>query len=143
MKQFLFALSGGLALLAVPGLSLAAPRVEADPNKQYPLTPQAGPWMVCAASFRDEYAQYLAHQLVFLLRQRHNLPAYFNSRSDEERQRQREELEQLRQQHPDADLSHWKHTRIVDEYVVLVGNYPDMDTARKALNDIKKLKPLK
>ena len=46
MKRFLRALVGGLALVIVTSRGFAGPRVEADRNKLYPITQDAGPWVI-------------------------------------------------------------------------------------------------
>jgi hypothetical protein len=143
MKRLLFALAGGLMVLAGPGPGRAAPRVEADPNKEYPVSPEVGPWMVCTAAFTGEHARSLAHQLVIQLRRRDNLPAYSFSRNEEERRQREELIARLRQQDPNAHLRPdiRRLPRIKQEYIVLVGGWPDMEAANKALKEIKKLKP--
>ena len=117
----------------------AAPRVEADPSKDYRITPEVGPWVICAASYTGPSAAVLAKQLVLQIRQRDNLPAYYFDRGEKERREQEEYLNQFRQRAgPDVRL---RKVRIPDQYAVLIGGYPDMDSARRALNTVKRLKP--
>jgi hypothetical protein len=130
MKRFLCALAGGLALVAFCGRGIAGPRVEADPSKLYPITPDVGPWVICAASFMGENAQHLAHDVVLQLRRRDNLPAYFYDYSAEERKRL--------QDYPGVRPG--RKSRIQDQCGVLIGGYADQDAARKMLDQIKKLK---
>ena len=63
-------------------------RVDADPEKAYPLTEKNGPWMIMAVTFSGEGAAEDAQALVYELRKRYKLPAYthemtfdFSSRS--------------------------------------------------------------
>jgi hypothetical protein len=128
MRRLLFALAGGLALLAGNSV-LAGPRVEADPNKMYAITPEVGPWVICAASYMGEDARELARQTVFQLRRRDNLPAYFFDYSEEERRQMQNYLQGRR-----------GHVRIQNQCGVLVGGYPDEESARKALAEVKRLK---
>ncbi len=51
-------------------------RVEADPNKQYLLTEENGPWMILACTFSGPNAEQDAHELVLELRKRYKLNAY-------------------------------------------------------------------
>src|SRR5262249_51624411 len=71
------------------------------------------------------------------LRARDSLNAYVFNYADEERRKQQEELDRMQQAQPGARR---KHIRIDDQCGVLVGGYPDMETARKALDGVKKLK---
>lgn len=127
-----------LVVLAVA--SVAKARVEADPNKDYLVTPEAGPWMICATTYVGPEAARLAHQMVLEIRSRFDLPAFVVNRGDEERRKQQQELEQLRKQFPDY-TGPIRHTRIQEQCAVLVGGYKDMDTAARALKEIKKLPP--
>jgi hypothetical protein len=131
MKRLLFALASGLALLAAVN-SVAGPRVEADPNKLYPITPDVGPWVICAASYTGPDARELARQTIYQLRRRDNMAAYFFDYSAEERRQMENYLQDLQR--------HKGHVRIQDQCGVLVGGYPDDLTARKALTEVKKLK---
>src|SRR5216684_2201680 len=87
MKRFLWALAGGLALVVVAGLGVAGPRVEADPNKLYPITSEVGPWVISAASYMGPNARQIAREVVYQLRRRDNMPAYFYDYSEEERKK--------------------------------------------------------
>jgi hypothetical protein len=117
--------------------SARADHVVADPNREYPITPDAGPWMILAASYTGPDGPELARQCVLQLRARDNLPAYVFNYADEERRKQQEELDRMQQAQPG---SRRKHIRIQDQCGVLVGGYPDMETARKALDGVKTLK---
>ncbi len=62
---------------------LFAPRVPADPNADYKLSEEHGPWMILAATFGGEEGKKQAQQLVLELRRDHNLPAYtYSTRYD-------------------------------------------------------------
>ena len=43
-------------------------RIDADPNKSYPLTAENGPWLIMAATFSGEKAREQAQELVYELR---------------------------------------------------------------------------
>jgi hypothetical protein len=146
MRRFLIA----LAVLAAAGRGSAAPPVAADPNKEYAVTPEAGPWMICAASFTGPQAPQLAHGLVVELRQNYGLPAYVFNRGAEERRKEQERVEKIRQQQreflkqlgasTEVVPARVKTIRIEEQFAVLLGGYKDIDTARKELDRIKKLK---
>jgi hypothetical protein len=127
-----------LALLAAAG-SVSA-RVEADLNKDYHVTPEAGPWMICVTTYVGPESAQLAHQMVLEIRSRFDLPAYVVNHGDEEKRKQQQELEQFRKQFPDY-TGPIPHTRVQEECAVLIGGYKDIDTAHRALLEVKKLPP--
>ncbi len=134
MQRWLLVLAG----LALGSVALAG--IEADPTKDYTITPEAGPWMICATSYVGPEASQLAHELVLEIRSRFNLPAYVVNRGEEERKKQREEYQRLLDKHPGVTLP-FRHTRVEDQCAVLIGGYKDMDAASKALKSVKKLQP--
>ena len=115
-----------------------------------PLTPQAGPWMIIVSAFTGPTACELAHDLAREIQTEYRLPAYVFDRSSELRAAEKARVEALRKERreaydrlnvpPDTPLG-IKTVRIEDQYAVLVGGYKDMDTARRALDAIKKMKP--
>jgi hypothetical protein len=130
MKRFLCALAVGLALLALAQRGMSGPRVEADPNKLYPITPDVGQWVICAASYMGEDARELARQTIHQLRRRDNLPAYFYDYSEQERKDMENYLQGRK----------GRKVRIQDQCGVLIGGFKDEKSARDALNDVKRLK---
>lgn len=133
MRTLPFALAG-LACLVAAGLGRA---VDADPNKEYLVTPDAGPWMICAASYTGPEAAGKARDLVLDLRRHHNLPAYVFNRGDKERREQQAERDRLKQLCPEG---RFRTIRIEEQFAVLVGGFKDMDSARRALDEVKKVK---
>lgn len=51
-------------------------RIEADKEKSYPLTDEAGPWLITAVTFSGDEADDEAQTLVYELRKKFKLPAY-------------------------------------------------------------------
>jgi hypothetical protein len=51
-------------------------QVEADPNKDYPLTEEHGPWLIMAITFSGDEADQQADELVHELRAKYKLRAY-------------------------------------------------------------------
>jgi hypothetical protein len=134
-------LSYTLACLAMGAVACSAhARVEADPNKEYAITPEAGSWMILVTTYVGPEAPHLAHQMILEIRNRFDLPAFVVNRGAEERRKQQQELEQFRKQFPDY-TGPIRHTRVQEQCAVLVGGYKDMDAAHRALKDIKKLPP--
>jgi hypothetical protein len=135
-----------LAVLAATTIGIA--RQEADPTKDYPVTPEVGTWMVCAASYMGDDAPKLAHALVLELRGQYDLPAFVFNHGDAERRQMREELDRKRRQQEEALRQQGlqpgvplppRSVRIQEQCAVLIGGYKDMDAARNALEKIKKL----
>ncbi len=110
-------------------LAWAAPRVDANPDQAYALTPQAGEWLVCAASYTGPEARDLAVQLATWIRAKFRTPVYLYNRSDEERQRLNAEY---------ASRGVKKHVRVQDQVAVLVGGYADLDKASQARDVVRK-----
>jgi hypothetical protein len=102
------------------------------------VSPAAGPWMICAASYSGPDSLELARQLAHLLNEQHRLHAYLFSRSAEERRQQEEALAREQQAHPGVQYRP-RRVRIEEQWAVLVGGYGDMETASKAVKTIKQL----
>ncbi len=138
--------------LAAAGAALALPApVETDPNREYPVGPEAGPWMICAAHFNGASAPQLAHQMVMLIRTQYHMPAYVFNYADEERKKQQALLDQQAPVFTNTPTApgeivvpiprHRLVVRIEDQCAVLIGGYPDEITAHAALVYVKKLPP--
>lgn len=136
MKRLLSLTALVVALAPVQGAPL---RVEAIPNKDYPIVPEAGTWMICAASFTGTEAPGLARQLVYQLRSQYNLAAYVFDRADEERARQKAELDRIRAMYPPDTPIRNRTIRVEEQCAVLVGSFSDFDAAASYLPNIKKL----
>jgi hypothetical protein len=154
MRRSLFRLAGVTAMLLATHAAHAQTFgvIPALPEGASALavTAQAGPWMICAASYAGPPSRGQAEELATEIRNRYNLPAYVFNRTAEERQKEQERVaklkEEQRKRHVQeglpADLPlHIKTVRIEDQYAVLVGGYKDDATARKELDRIRKLKP--
>ena len=137
MKNLLFGLAGLLSL-AVTATGYAG--IEADPNKEYKITPEVGSWVICAASYTGPKAQEMAHELILEIRSRFSLPAFVFNHGEEERRKQQETLQRIHEQYKDYNVP-LHITRIQEQCAVLIGGYKDFDAATRALKDIKKLQP--
>ena len=149
MNRLIWAPALCLALGAA-GAVRAAPPMDADPNRDYPVTPEVGPWMVCAAYFTGPAAPDLSRQLVVQVRSRHNLPAYVFNYADEERKKQKEILDRqitpFAAPDPDGGIvipipHHRLQVRVEEQCAVMIGGYPDDAAAHAALLVVKKLPP--
>lgn len=137
MKRFLCALA---VYLAVGGVAVAAPQIDADSNKDYTITPEAGPWMIYVHSYTGPKAKELAQEMCVEIRSNYNLPAWVFNHGEEERRKQREQVEKIREYMDPALWPRIRTVRTPEQCAVLIGGYKDMDTARSALNGVKKLK---
>ncbi len=134
MRTWAWTLVGGLAWLLSAGLG------RAQQATGYEVNPQAGPWMICAASFTGDEAQALAVQMVQVLRQRDHLPAYIFNHADQERQRQRQEYEELCRRNPGITIRP-RFTRVQEQCAVMIGGFATIDKAKDQLPRIKTLPP--
>jgi hypothetical protein len=138
---------GFLLLVLAPVVTLPAAawdavsarkKVEADPQKAYPITQSNGPWMIMAATFHGDDAQQQAQQLVFELRSRFSLPAYTYEKTFDYTK-----PEQGRGLTPEGrpKMMHYQQATVMKEVAVLVGDYQtvDDDNAQKVLTTLKKL----
>lgn len=135
MKQVILSI---LLVTALAGLGVIIPHpAAAGPSTAYPITPEAGKWLICAASFTGPQAGQLANELAGVIRQNYKLPAYVFDRGGDERRKQEEEIARVREL--TGGQGRVRRVRIEEQFAVLVGGYPDMESARKALDDFKKL----
>lgn len=133
MKRLLFTMPLLAALMCA--IVARAATVDADLNKDYPLTPLSGQWLILATCYVGPQAPDLARKMVYELRSKHNVPAYVLNKGDEERKKMREEMDKLHQMY--GDIKGIRHTRVQDQCAVLIGGYKDMASANKDLNRIR------
>ena len=110
-------------------------RMEADPEKSYPLTDKHGPWLIVAYTFAGDNAQERAKELALELRRDFGMTAYTHRRHFEfDSNDARRGLDRYGQ------VKKVKY-RIneIDEVAVMVGDFPSVDDerARKMLEKIK------
>ena len=111
------------------------------PHSPYEVTAKApgGPWMVLAANYTCQDAEYLATQVVEYLR-RHGEFAYLWNFADQQRRKQEEEYNKLMQSNRNVPYRR-RITRIQEQCGVLIGGYPKDTAANAQLKRIKKLTP--
>jgi hypothetical protein len=122
-----------------------------DLVKEFLVTPKAGAWMICLASYSGPEAAQMARAFVLVLRDPkgpYKMTAYVFNRGAEERQKEQERIEQYKQQlrekykligaEPPPRLK-VKRMHIEDQYAVLVGSFKDMASARRQLEAVRKL----
>ena len=98
-------------------------------------------------------ARKLAIGFVTDLRRDYKLPAYMFNRGDEERKKEEQRIADQYQQRQEAyrrmgltadqipeKVFKKRLAHVQNQYVVLIGGYPDQETARRSLDAIHKLK---
>jgi hypothetical protein len=108
-----------------------------DVNAAYAVTPEAGPWMICVASYLGESSSELAYQLCTYLRQR-NYRAYVYNRGNAERKKLQEELDQQQKAMPGVPRRRRLAHPEEDQFAVLLGGFPDVDAASAQLKKVRK-----
>jgi cell division septation protein DedD len=108
-----------------------------DINAAYAVTPEAGPWMICVASYQGESAAELAYQLCTYLRQKH-YPAYVYNRGNAERKKLQEELDQWQKAYPGVPRRRVLAHPQEEQFAVLLGGFRDMDAASAQLKKVRK-----
>ncbi len=115
-------------------------QIEADPAKRYLVTPQQGPWMVMATSFRGEGAEQQAHHLILELRKEFKLEAYMHRKSyDFSKKVEGRGIDK----HGKPKQMVYNRNLQFDEFAVLVGNFESLqsDDAQELLAKIKTMHP--
>jgi cell division septation protein DedD len=107
-----------------------------DINAAYAVTPEAGPWMICVASYMGESAAELAYQLCTYLRQK-NYPAYVYNRGSAERKKLQEELDQQQKMLPGVPRRRILAHPEEEQFVVLLGGFRDLDAASAQLKKVR------
>ncbi|MFV1965029.1 MAG: hypothetical protein ACC628_06370 [Pirellulaceae bacterium] len=129
-------------VLAAPPWTSLLPfkRIEADPNKSYPLQEEHGPWLVLTATFSGQGSDRQAQDLVLELRSRFKLPAYIHRQSYD--YTQPVEGLTLNKYGEPARMRYASADRF-DGYAVLVGDfeYVDDPALEKVLEKIKYADP--
>ncbi len=138
----LFATSWSAAVADQPLWQKLAPRkqVPADPQADYSLTQEQGPWLVLAASFTGPEGERQARELVLELRRDFQLPAWYYGMTF-----------QMDAGNPGRGIDahgapikrRYKRGDRVVEHAVLTGEFPTLDDpeAQRLLKRIKQLKP--
>jgi hypothetical protein len=149
-RQWKIVVAGSLVVGAViAGPTWAAPpwstllpfkRIEADPNKDYLLTQEHGPWLVMCRSFAGETADQEAHALVLELREKFKLKAYVHKQTYDFT---KPEVGRGYNKFGGPKLMVPQNGAKFEEIAVLVGNFETVDDpkAQDALEKIKYARP--
>ncbi len=118
------------------GLSNLLQANKEDINAAYAVTPEAGAWMVCVASYQGPDAPELAYKLCTYLREK-RYPAYVFNRGNEERKKFQKELDEWQKANPGVPRK-WRLAHLQEEQLaVLIGGFRD-DKAAGA--EVKKIR---
>ncbi len=148
--RFLSSLLAAVALLtvAVQPAAAAPPwqfasfkKIDADPNKNYPVAESNGPWMIMVTTFHGDTAERQAQQLVYELRKQFKLNAY-SQRHDFDYTQKGFEGQGL---NPDGTPKKMKYAnpQRFEEVAVLVGDFHAVDDpeGQKVLAMLKRAQP--
>ena len=147
LRPALWLLAAGVCLAAAARFTAASPwqfatfkKIDADPNKNYPVTDANGPWMIMVTTFNGDTAEQRARQLVFELRKQYKLNAYTHEKVyDYTKKMTGQGL------NPDGTpvRAHYLHEEKIDEVAVLVGDYHRVDDpeGQKVLAMLKHAQP--
>jgi hypothetical protein len=127
---------------AAPNWSALVPfkKVDADPNKDYLLTEEHGPWLIMCRSFAGPTAREEAHALVLELRKTYKLKAYVYQQTYDYTQR---ELGKGYNKYGEREVMKPANETRFDEIAVLVGNFDSAEDskAQDVRDKIKSLRP--
>ena len=98
----------------------------------YPLTVEAGTWLICCGSYSGIDAPELSKQLTEILKTRDNLTAYIFNYGEEEKKKQIADFERRQKMSPELRQP-MKFTRVSEQCAVLLGGHKDIEDARKNL----------
>ncbi len=119
----------------------------------YELTPERGKYMLLVKSYEGESAAKLTHRMITELREIYELPAYYYHRPGQQKKIHQRISKLLANQErglKQLGIPVWegskpqrffKVQRSDDQFAVLVGGFPDMETAQQELKNLRKLKP--
>ncbi len=142
-------LLSGLAQISGKGVEAAQPmwqkfvprkQVEADPERDYTLAKEHGPWLILAATFSGSEAEGQARELILELRREYRLPAFYYGMTF---QLDETDLGRGIDVHGSRIRRHYQRGSQIREHAVLVGEFPSVDDAdaRRLLQQIKQLAP--
>jgi hypothetical protein len=134
MRRLLLRLACGLAFLTAGRTALLVGQYQIDVKQAFPITPVAGEWVVCVATYTGPAAPELAYQMANYIRSKYSQPAFIFNRGDEERRQRDEELKKIREKFPDYRA---RTTRILEQCAVLVGGFKDQEAATAGREKIR------
>ncbi|MBL8821694.1 MAG: hypothetical protein JNJ77_03830 [Planctomycetia bacterium] len=136
-----------LSLLVVTSLAGQQP-AETGPVIKYPLTEKEGPWLIHIGSFRGDEALEFANRFAEETRSKYKYQTYVYSMNEEDARQDREALRQMQLKTigsetlaESTERQKLKTVRVIKEFSVFVGSFPDMENARIEAARIKEFDP--
>ncbi len=132
------------------GTKIAEPQFnQVEINKDIEITPASGQFVIVVMSYAGPQAPVMARDFVIVLRRDYKLPAYVYNKGAEEKRKEYERVQKIRQEQIEAlqkanlktDVPIRVPTiKIEEQTAVLIGGYKTFDEATNALkNTIRKL----
>jgi hypothetical protein len=115
-------------------------RIEAEPDNDYPITEENGPWTIMASTFSGDGAEDQARQLVHELRSRYKLTAYtYRKRFDFSKGTEGRGIDK----YGTPLKMKYQHGGDITEIAVLVGDFPSAAdaNAQRTLRKVKFAQP--
>ena len=144
----LYGSPGGVPNPARPERSITqAPASNVNINKDIEITAEAGPWAIFVMAYAGPKAPELAREFVAELRNTHKLYAYVYNSGADEKQKEYQRVQKLRQEQIEAlqkaglkaDMPiHVPTVRIEEQTSVLVGGYRTREEALAALQRLRR-----
>lgn len=129
------------AAMALADFSLFGRKPAVDPQGNYELTANEGPWLITAFVFTGSEAKNYAHKLCLELRRDFKLPAYIFHKEI----KQSNEVQGRGIISGHGNVKSMKHMKDpnVNSYIVFVGNFQSIEdaTAQNTLRSVRKLRP--
>lgn len=118
-----------------------------DINKDLAVTPSVGNWLIMIISYSGKDGAQQARKMCVELRNKNRVAAYVYVFGAEERRKEQERVKKLveqqqlflKQNNMSLDTPvRIRHQQIDVHHAVLIGGYPDDETAKRALESVKK-----
>jgi hypothetical protein len=126
-------------------------------NRDIEVTPQVGPWLVQLTYYQGPEAPQMAREMVSYLRSdAYKLPAYVFNHGTEEKRKEYERVQREHEKHKEMvakqrdalkgqDIifgsTRVPYVRVEEQVAVVVGGYRDEAAAKRALDQMRNLKP--
>jgi len=124
-------------------------------NRDIEIKPEVGPWVIQVIYYQGPEGPQMAREMVAYLRKEYKLHAYVFNFGIEEKQKEYERVQRAYQKavekmrelqetfKDDVCFQRVKvpHILVQEQVAVVVGGYRDESSARRALDDMRKLKP--
>ncbi|HMP18247.1 MAG TPA: hypothetical protein PKD72_14580, partial [Gemmatales bacterium] len=137
-----------LLLCCMVSLISGQEAVPSSPALPYALTSREGPYLIHIGSFQGDEALEYATRFAEETRSKHKYQTYLYSLGDDQLNKDREELRQSQLKMVGSDKLYnsdekqkFKTLRVLKEYSVFVGSFPDIEKARIESVRIKELPP--